>query len=149
MDEQGLARHASLPRLRLIGGVNPVGGLLENLPDEFVGGLEDGGAQKWFQLGDMGAGWVLSVKSGDQSLDVGFLGEREVGAGRFFDAVAAFLAGSLGDIRQALGTRGCRALAWTASPIPSSPIVPRQLHQTKFPACYRLPAPSSLLLRKT
>ena len=85
LDHQRVAALAHFSRLGLVGGIDPIGGLLEELADELGGGLENGGAQQFFQIGDEGADGLGGAEGGDQLFDFFFPGEGKVpGVRRFF-----------------------------------------------------------------
>jgi hypothetical protein len=79
LDLEGGPSLALLPGTGLVGGVQPVGGLLEEEADDAGGGLEDGRPKEDLQLLDGGAvGWG-GGKAGDQVGDLGLLGKEAAG----------------------------------------------------------------------
>ncbi len=85
LDFQRVAPLADFPRLGLIDGIDPVGGLLKELADELGGGFENGGAQQFFQIGHDGAARLGGAEGGNQLLDFFFLSKGvALGVRRFF-----------------------------------------------------------------
>ncbi|MEI6607553.1 MAG: hypothetical protein WCP35_19775 [Verrucomicrobiota bacterium] len=74
---QRAAALAHFSRLGLVGGIDPVGGRLEELADELGGGYENGGAQQFFQVGHEGLAGLGRADSGDQLFEFLFPGEGE------------------------------------------------------------------------
>jgi hypothetical protein len=73
------------PGLGLVSGIDPVGGFLDELADQCGDGLENGGAQQYFEIGDEGAAGLGGAEGGDQLLDFFVPGEVEgFGIRRFF-----------------------------------------------------------------
>ena len=65
----------------LAGGVNLLGGLLQQTGHHLVGRLEDGCAHQLFQFQHRRAAGCLCGKPGHQLLDFGFLGQEDLGEG--------------------------------------------------------------------
>jgi hypothetical protein len=84
LDNQCRAAFADLPGAGLVGSINAVGGFLQQVFQEGVGWLEEGGSEKHFELLDGIAGRSPSGKLRHQRFDLGFLGEEEVGGRLFF-----------------------------------------------------------------
>lgn len=84
LDLQRVATLAEFARLGLIGGIDPVGSLLEEFSNQLGGGFENGGAQKFFQVGHDGAAGLGGAKGGNQLLDFFFLGEDVASGVRSF-----------------------------------------------------------------
>jgi hypothetical protein len=85
LDLQRLTALADFSGLGLVGSVDLVGGFLEELSDEFGGGLEDGGAQQLLKVGDEIAGGLGGTEGADQLVDLLVPGEVEDrGVRRFF-----------------------------------------------------------------
>lgn len=70
---------ARLPGLRLVAGVDAIGGLLEQPTDQRIGGFENRRAHQDFQLRDGVSVQRLGCKAGDQLLDFFFLREEDLG----------------------------------------------------------------------
>ena len=69
----------------MIGAVDPLGSLLEELSDELGGGFKNGGAQQFFQIGHDTAAGLGGAEGGNQLLDFFFLGKGiALGVRRFF-----------------------------------------------------------------
>jgi hypothetical protein len=87
---------AGFARLGVINRIDLIGSRLEKLTDQFVGWLEDGGADESFQPLD-GEGFfsILTLESGDYLLDFLVLGEEELRGRWVFFFFASSLAISL------------------------------------------------------
>ena len=70
---------ARLPSVRLVMGVDAVGGLLKQPANQRVGRFENRRAHQDFQLGDGVSVERLRFETGDQLLDFFFLGEEDFG----------------------------------------------------------------------
>lgn len=82
---QWVAALADFAGFGLIGSIDPVGGLLEELADELGGGFENGGAEQFFQIGHDGSAGLGRAEGGNQLLDFFFLGKGVApGVRRFF-----------------------------------------------------------------
>ena len=88
LHHQGFASFGLLARLGDVGLINAINGLLQKRAHQFIGGLENGGPHEDFQLGNGGSSRFFAAESGDQVLDLRFLGEADVLIGRFFLAPA-------------------------------------------------------------
>ena len=85
LDFQRSTTLADFPRLGLVGAVDPLGSLLEELSDELGGGFKNGGAQQFFQIGHDTAAGLGGAEGGNQLLDFFFLGKGiALGVRRFF-----------------------------------------------------------------
>ena len=71
----GFPALAHFSGLGLIGGVNPVGRLLEKKRDDFIGRFENGGADQYLQLLRRRTIELLGRKAADQLLDFRVLGQ--------------------------------------------------------------------------
>jgi len=75
---------ALLPRLGLVGGIDLVGGGLQQPSHQRVGRLEDGGAHQHFQLLDRQAVGLPGLEASHQLLDFLVLGQKDLGRRVFF-----------------------------------------------------------------
>jgi hypothetical protein len=73
-----------LARFGLVGGIDLVGSLLQQLADQGVGRLENGGAHQAFELLHSYSVGGRGLKTSHQLLDFLVLGEKEFGRGLFF-----------------------------------------------------------------
>ena len=77
LDMKCVAALADFPGLGLVGGVDLVGGFLEELADDLGSRCENGGAQQFLKVRDEGAAGPGGAKGGNQPLDFLLPGEAE------------------------------------------------------------------------
>ena len=84
LNRDRLSSLALLARFGLVGGIDLVGSLLQQLADQGVGRLENGGAHQAFELLHSYSVGGRGLKTSHQLLDFLVLGEKEFGRGLFF-----------------------------------------------------------------
>jgi hypothetical protein len=77
LDLDGLKALANFTGLGLVGGIDLLGSFLKKLADKISSGFENGGAQKFFQIGDEVSSRLGGAKCGNQFLDFFLAGEVE------------------------------------------------------------------------
>jgi len=77
LDLDGLPTFTDFAGLGLVSGVDFVGGFLEELADKIRSGFENGVAQEFFQIGDVGTTGLGGAEGVDQLLDFLLAGEVE------------------------------------------------------------------------
>ena len=91
MDLQRHPPFVLLARLGLVGGVDLIGGPLQQQPHQYIGRLEESGAHQYLQvLNDQPVG-LLGLKSGNQLLDLLALGLGDAGCDGFTRLGGLFL----------------------------------------------------------
>jgi len=84
LDFQTVAALPDFSGLGLAGGVDLIGGFLEELADELGCGFENGGAQQFFKVSHEGTAGLGGAKGGYEFFDFFFLGGGVAGGVRRF-----------------------------------------------------------------